>query len=116
MSCICVNLSYWIYYSGLYICKLNFFTYSYLTLQVLQPPAGYIPIRTPARKLTATPTPMIGGTPTGFRMQGTPEHKAGANQVVDLQPKGKYHFVAYICELYKSDCNTNAGRLPFLVR
>ena len=54
--------------------------------KVLQPPTGYIPIRTPARKLTATPTPMAGtaGTPMGFRMQ-TPDSKVS---VVDLQPKG----------------------------
>ncbi|XP_033099282.1 splicing factor 3B subunit 1-like isoform X1 [Anneissia japonica] len=35
--------------------------------KVLQPPAGYVPIRTPARKLTATPTPM--GGMSGFHMQ-----------------------------------------------
>ncbi|KAM9804690.1 LOW QUALITY PROTEIN: splicing factor 3B subunit 1 [Neosynchiropus ocellatus] len=35
--------------------------------KVLPPPAGYMPIRTPARKLSATPTP-IGGM-TGFHMQ-----------------------------------------------
>ncbi|ESO05063.1 hypothetical protein HELRODRAFT_99392 [Helobdella robusta] len=51
--------------------------------KILQPPAGYVPIRTPARKLTATPTP-IAGTPTGFRMQ-TPDSRT---HVVDLQPKG----------------------------
>jgi len=33
----------------------------------LPPPAGYVPIRTPARKLSATPTP-LGGM-TGFHMQ-----------------------------------------------
>lgn len=38
-----------------------------LVLQILPPPAGYVPIRTPARKLSATPTP-IGGM-TGFHMQ-----------------------------------------------
>ncbi|XP_056007086.1 splicing factor 3B subunit 1-like isoform X3 [Ostrea edulis] len=51
--------------------------------KVLQPPAGYIPIRTPARKLIATPTPMAG-TPVGFKMQ-TPDSKT---QIVDMQPKG----------------------------
>ena len=45
--------------------------------------SGYVPIRTPARKLTATPTPMAG-TPMGFRMQ-TPDNKVS---VVDMQPKG----------------------------
>lgn len=54
-----------------------------LFFQVLPPPTGYVPIRTPARKLVATPTPMAG-TPMGFRMQ-TPDSKS---QVVDLQPKG----------------------------
>ena len=35
--------------------------------KVLPPPAGYMPIRTPARKITATPTPMAGST--GFHIQ-----------------------------------------------
>ena len=34
--------------------------------QILEPPPGYQPIRTPSRKLTATPTP-IGGS--GFFIQ-----------------------------------------------
>ncbi|GAB9468557.1 Splicing factor 3b subunit 1 [Globisporangium polare] len=38
--------------------------------KVLDPPASYVPIRTPSRKLLATPTPM-GQTP-GFAMQATP--------------------------------------------
>lgn len=38
--------------------------------KILDPPASYIPIRTPSRKLMTTPTPM-GGTP-GFMMQSTP--------------------------------------------
>lgn len=52
--------------------------------KVLQPPAGYIPIRTPARKLTATPTPMAG-TPTGFFIQQ--EDKSA--KYMDNQPKGQ---------------------------
>ncbi|KAA0200210.1 hypothetical protein HAZT_HAZT000257 [Hyalella azteca] len=52
--------------------------------EILSPPQGYVPIRTPARKLTATPTPMIG-TPQGFFMQKegmTPKHSD------ESQPKG----------------------------
>lgn len=49
--------------------------------KVLQPPAGYIPIRTPARKLTSTPTP-LGGT-SGFFFQ-----KEDPVKVMDTQPKG----------------------------
>ncbi|XP_064118804.1 splicing factor 3B subunit 1-like isoform X1 [Macrobrachium nipponense] len=51
--------------------------------EILPPPQGYVPIRTPARKLIATPTPMMG-TPQGFYMpkEGmTPKHD-------DSQPKG----------------------------
>ncbi|CAL8147916.1 unnamed protein product [Orchesella dallaii] len=51
--------------------------------KVLPPPAGYIPIRTPARKLSATPTP-IAGTPQGFFIQT--EEKSG--KFMDTQPKG----------------------------
>ncbi|XP_018562701.1 splicing factor 3B subunit 1 isoform X2 [Anoplophora glabripennis] len=53
--------------------------------KVLPPPAGYIPIRTPARKLTATPTPLVGGTPQGFFIQT--EDKTA--KYLDNQPKGQ---------------------------
>ncbi|XP_017780784.1 PREDICTED: splicing factor 3B subunit 1 isoform X1 [Nicrophorus vespilloides] len=52
--------------------------------KILQPPAGYIPIRTPSRKLTATPTPMMN-TPQGFFMQT--EDKSA--KYIDNQPKGQ---------------------------
>ncbi|KAB7493817.1 Splicing factor 3B subunit 1 [Armadillidium nasatum] len=51
--------------------------------EILPPPQGYVPIRTPARKITSTPTPLLG-TPQGFFMQKegqTPRHE-------DIQPKG----------------------------
>ncbi|XP_028129592.1 splicing factor 3B subunit 1 isoform X2 [Diabrotica virgifera virgifera] len=55
--------------------------------KVLPRPAGYIPIRTPARKLTATPTPMIGSThtPTGFFIQ----QEDRSAKYMDNQPKGQ---------------------------
>ncbi|KAJ3642146.1 hypothetical protein Zmor_024955 [Zophobas morio] len=52
--------------------------------KILAPPAGYIPIRTPARKLTATPTPMVN-TPQGFFIQA--EDKTA--KYMDNQPKGQ---------------------------
>eukprot|EP00794_Sanderia_malayensis_P003634 gene3634-4149_t len=52
--------------------------------KILQPPASYQPIRTPARKLTATPTPLAGGT--GFRMQT--EDKDKSAKLVEDQPPG----------------------------
>ena len=33
--------------------------------KILEPPASYVPIRTPARKLLATPAPYGGATPGG---------------------------------------------------
>jgi splicing factor 3B subunit 1 len=38
--------------------------------RVLDPPSGYVPLRTPSRRLLATPTPM-GQTP-GFQLTATP--------------------------------------------
>ncbi|XP_063531085.1 splicing factor 3B subunit 1 [Cydia strobilella] len=57
--------------------------------KVLPPPAGYVPIRTPARKLTATPTP-LAGTPIGFFMQteDVGGSAAAAARLLDPQPKG----------------------------
>ncbi|KAL1137623.1 hypothetical protein AAG570_009319, partial [Ranatra chinensis] len=56
--------------------------------KILNPPAGYVPIRTPARKLTATPTP-IAQTPQGFFIQQ--EDKSA--KYVDNQPKGNLPFL-----------------------
>ncbi|XP_064455302.1 splicing factor 3B subunit 1-like isoform X2 [Ornithodoros turicata] len=58
--------------------------------KVLQPPAGYIPIRTPARKLTATPTPLGGGGPGGVPGGGPGFffQKEEPVKMVDTQPKG----------------------------
>uniref|UniRef100_A0A7M5US46 Splicing factor 3B subunit 1 n=3 Tax=Clytia hemisphaerica TaxID=252671 RepID=A0A7M5US46_9CNID len=52
--------------------------------KILQPPANYQPIRTPARKLTATPTPINMGT--GFRMQT--DERGNVKGVVEEQPPG----------------------------
>nr|CAG4642280.1 EOG090X00GC [Evadne anonyx] len=51
--------------------------------KVLPPPAGYIPLRTPARKLTATPTPLAGPN-SGFYMQ----QEDKSSKYLDTQPKG----------------------------
>nr|CAG4640605.1 EOG090X00GC [Eulimnadia texana] len=56
--------------------------------KVLPPPAGYVPLRTPARKLTATPTPLVGAA-TGFYMQA--EDKSA--KYMEEQPKGNLPFL-----------------------
>merc|ERR1719507_1624233 len=55
--------------------------------KVLPPPPGYVPIRTPSRKLTATPTPMVGQTPTGFYMQPDTPGGDRSGKFMDNQPK-----------------------------
>ncbi|CAD5209768.1 unnamed protein product [Bursaphelenchus xylophilus] len=62
--------------------------------RVLAPPPGYNPIRTPSRKLLATPTPMGAGGLGGFSIPDTPERggageKVGAGGILDTQPKDK---------------------------
>ncbi|XP_053668336.1 splicing factor 3B subunit 1-like [Anopheles marshallii] len=56
--------------------------------KVLPPQAGYIPIRTPARELNATPTPNAGTQPAFFVQT---QHKSA--KVVDNQPKGNLPFM-----------------------
>ena len=51
--------------------------------QILEPPSGYAPIRTPARKLTATPTP-LGGTP-GYQI---PEENRGQDYGIPQAVEG----------------------------
>lgn len=63
------------------------FIFIFISLQVLPPPAGYVPIRTPARKLTATPTP-LGGM-TGFHMQTEDRTMKSVND----QPSGNLPFL-----------------------
>ncbi|XP_034473159.1 splicing factor 3B subunit 1 [Drosophila innubila] len=52
--------------------------------KILPPPAGYVPLRTPGRKLMATPTP-IAGTPAGFFIQLEDKNA----KFMDNQPKGQ---------------------------
>jgi len=52
--------------------------------KILDPPASYVPIRTPQRKLLATPTPLGGATPA-FQMLATPARESYA---VPMTPAG----------------------------
>lgn len=56
--------------------------------KVLVPPDGYIPIRTPARKLQATPTPMHALGNMGFKMMQTPDRNGVSSMLPDHQPVG----------------------------
>lgn len=56
--------------------------------KVLVAPDGYIPIRTPARKLQATPTPMHNLGQAGFKMMQTPDRNQVNSAIPDYQPAG----------------------------
>ena len=74
--------------------------------KILKPPDAYVPIRTPARKLMATPTPLQGGaTP----LYGLPSEQpmGGANSDVQATPMGlpfvKPEDYQYFAPLLKGD-------------
>ena len=48
--------------------------------RILKPPDSYVPIRTPARKLMATPTPSVGATP----LYGLPTEQSAAGLAADM--------------------------------
>ena len=69
---------------------------------IVEPPPSYVPIRTPARKLMATPTPVAGQMGSGFMMQeetvGQTSMEAydivpdipGVGQLEFFKPEGMY--------------------------
>ncbi|KAG0585203.1 hypothetical protein M758_3G267000 [Ceratodon purpureus] len=70
--------------------------------KILEPPASYVPIRTPARKLLATPTPM-GGTPLYAipeedRTQQYDVPKEAAGGLPFLKPEDYQYFGALLSE------------------
>ena len=90
--------------------------------RVLEPPAGYQPIHTPARKLMATPTP-LGGTP----LYGIPEEERGQKFDVpveleglpELKPEDHQYFGKLlkevrrggVCRLLQHPCLTVTGEV-----
>jgi splicing factor 3B subunit 1 len=84
--------------------------------KILPPPDGYVPIRTPARKLLATPTPMnsIGA----FKIMATPERNV-KEDVQELQPQGanlplmKPDDLQYFNKLLVSACHLSRPQVFF---
>ena len=74
---------------------------------VLNPPTSYVPLRTPGRKLLATPTPM-GMTPAGFQMAVPPEQlQAEGQSANDIRE-------AYGIPIAATSNEGEAGALPFI--
>lgn len=74
---------------------------------VLPPPASYVPLRTPARKLLTTPTP-LGMTPAGFQMAVPPEElQAEGQSINDIRE-------AYGIPIAASALDDSSGALPFI--
>ena len=73
---------------------------------IISPPPSYVPLRTPGRKLLATPTPM-GMTPAGFQMEIPVEQRQGSS-VQDIRE-------AYGVPLAATSSETgDAGALPYI--
>ena len=73
---------------------------------ILRPPSTYIPLRTPSRKLLATPTPM-NMTPAGFQMEIPMEQRTDAS-ITDIRE-------AYGIPLAQTASETGEiGSLPYI--
>lgn len=74
---------------------------------ILPRPASYVPLRTPARKLLTTPTP-LGMTPAGFQMAVPPEELQAEGQTInDIRE-------AYGIPIAASALDDSSGALPFI--
>ncbi|KAJ5899630.1 hypothetical protein N7495_004374 [Penicillium taxi] len=61
--------------------------------QILDPPAGYVPIRNPSRKLMATPGPSVASGYGGFMMQESESiHSMGKELPTDIPGVGDLQF------------------------
>ena len=85
--------------------------------KILNPPNGYAPIRTPARKLLATPTP-YGMTP-GYQIpEENREQQFDVPQELpglpDLKPEDHQYFGALlkVCQCASSACPVTLAAVP----
>ncbi|KAI9203477.1 armadillo-type protein [Polychytrium aggregatum] len=83
--------------------------------KILEPPATYQPIRTPARKLMQTPTPMAGQVGAGFMMQEEDRHQqydippelSGVGNLQFFKPEDMQHFGKLFDEKEESDLSVD---------
>jgi len=73
---------------------------------VLRPPNNYVPLRTPGRKLLATPTP-LGMTPAGFQMEVPVEERQEHQSIQDIRE-------AYGVPLAATSGEQAPGALPYI--
>ncbi|KAI9916453.1 hypothetical protein PsorP6_016829 [Peronosclerospora sorghi] len=87
--------------------------------KILDPPASYVPIRTPSRKLLATPTPM-GQTP-GFAMLATPAREdyglpvatplgADGSMMPYIKPEDYQYFGKLMDEVNEDDLDAESAK------
>lgn len=78
--------------------------------KILDPPPSYVPIRTPQRKLLATPTPMGGGLTPAFQMMQTPSRDSYAipatpseSALPFIKPEDQQYFGKLLDEIDEED-------------
>lgn len=92
--------------------------------KILDPPASYVPIRTPSRKLLQTPTPM-GQTP-GFAIQATPSRdeyglgamtpSGSADGIPFIKPEDYQYFGKLMDEIDEEALDTEAAKERKIMR
>lgn len=75
---------------------------------ILRPPSSYQPLRTPSRKLLATPTP-LGMTPAGFQME-IPVEQRSESSLQDIREAYGVPLAATAAEMGRGE----PGALPFI--
>jgi len=78
--------------------------------KILDPPASYMPIRTPQRKLLATPSPMGAGATPAFQMMQTPSRESYAVPLTPsdsampfIKPEDQQYFGKLLEEVEEED-------------
>ncbi len=78
--------------------------------KILDPPPSYVPIRTPQRKLLATPTPMGAGATPAFQMMQTPSRESYAVPLTPsdsampfIKPEDQQYFGKLLEEVEEED-------------
>ena len=78
--------------------------------KILDPPPSYVPIRTPQRKLLATPTPMGAGVTPAFQMMQTPSRESYAVPLTPsdsampfIKPEDQQYFGKLLEEVEEED-------------
>jgi splicing factor 3B subunit 1 len=81
--------------------------------KILDPPAGYMPVRHPSRLLNATPTPMAGSEGFEVQLEDRDKGKFGVTTLADdtlpaLKPEDEQHFAKLMQDVDENELDADA--------